>query len=73
MVYVVLDSGQVNGRSRAEVLVDLWVTRFHLLAAGCWPASGAHLTYSGGQVLLGGARADESLRDQAESVLLGLP
>jgi hypothetical protein len=72
--YVVLDEFQTDGRYAVEVQTDCAITQLHLMAAGCWPAWGARLRFDQGtgRVLLDGERADERLRDEAESVLLGM-
>lgn len=74
MEYVVLDERQTDGRQVCEIQTDLAIAELHLFACGCWPAGGARLRFDPGtaRVLLDGRRADERLRDEAESVLLGL-
>ena len=74
MAYVVLDEFQTNGRYVCEIQTDLAIAQLHLMAAGCWPAWGARLRFDPGtaRVLLDGERADERLRDEAESVLVGM-
>lgn len=74
MEYVVLDEYQTDGRHVLEVKTDIAIAQLHLMAAGCWPAVGARLRFDPGtaRVLLEGSRADDRLRDEAESVLLGM-